>query len=176
MEDYSVPVSEGERLALKALEEAGISFVYIAHPEAATMELCRGIGAGFGAAHCKNLFLTNKRGNDFHLLLMAPDKPYRTSEVSRKLGVTRMSFGTPEQLKAVLGAEPGSVSIMGLAFPNAEKAYSEGRLHIVIDEELLFRERICVHPNHCSASLVIKTEDIFTLLNSLGMEAGIIRV
>lgn len=169
-------VCEGERRALEALRAAGIEYRYIAHPQADTMELCRGIGMEFGAEHCKNLFLTNKRGDDFRLLLIHPDKPFRTSEVSRSLGVTRMSFASAEQLRAVMGLEAGSVTVMGLVNPSAKKAYSEGRLHIVIDEDLLKRERICVHPCHSGASLVIKTKDLLKLLSYLNMDAETLKI
>ncbi|MBR3487054.1 MAG: prolyl-tRNA synthetase associated domain-containing protein [Clostridia bacterium] len=173
MEDSVV---SAERPALEALENAGIDYIRISHPQAVTMELCRGIGAEFGAAHCKNLFLTNKRGDDFRLLLMDPEKPFRTSEVSRALGVTRMSFASEESLGRVMGLVPGAVTVMGLVNASAKKAYEEGRLHIVIDEDLFKRERICVHPNHSGASLVLKTEDLPKLIRSLGYEAKVIRI
>ncbi len=163
-------LSPMERGPEEALEKAGIGFIRLAHPEADTMEKCRGIGEEYGARHCKNLFLANKHGTNFFLLLMDPDKPYRTSEVSRKLGSTRLSFGTPEQLYAVLGLGPGSVSVMGLVNECARKAYDEGRLHIAIDGALLSRERICVHPNTGEATLVLATKDLIRFLESGGFE------
>lgn len=161
-------LSPEETAPIAALDALGIEYVRVSHPAASTMELCRGIGEAYGARHCKNLFLTNRSGNNFHLLLMDGDKPYRTSEVSKKLGVSRLSFGTAEQLESVLGLAPGSVSVMGLVNACAKKTYAEGALHIAIDSELLKRERICVHPNVNTATLVLRTEDLLRFLNELG--------
>ncbi len=154
---------------IEALKNAGIDFVRLTHPEASTMELCRGIGAEYGAEHCKNLFLANKHGTRFFLLLMEADKPYKTSEVSRRLGSTRLSFGTPEQLLNVLGLTGGKVSVMGMVNKCALEAYREGKLSVAIDRDLFKKERICVHPNTGTASLVIRTSDIERFLGFLGV-------
>lgn len=174
MKEEMIPVCELG--AIRALADAGVEFIRLTHPAADTMELCRGIGAEYGASHCKNLFLVNKRGDRFCLLLMAPDKPFRTSEVSKALGVTRMSFASPDQLKEVLGLEPGCVSVMGLVNECAKKAYAEGRLFIAIDEELLSREHICVHPNTDKATLVIETKGLIRLLEHLGLDHSVIGI
>lgn len=162
-------MEEKERKAIAALDQAGVPYVRIAHPAASTMELCRGIGEEYGAAHCKNLFLTNKRGTLFYLLLMDPDKPFRTSEVSRKLGVTRMSFGGPEMLREIMGLEQGSVTVLGLVNDCAKEAYREGRLRVAVDSSLFEREKLCVHPNTNTASLVIASADIKRFLDTLGI-------
>lgn len=161
---------------MAALAEAGVNCIMLTHPAANTMELCRGIGGEYGARHCKNLFLTNKRGSEFRLLLMHPDKPFRTSEVSKALGVTRMSFASNEQLQEVLGLEPGCVSVMGLVNECAKRAYADGRLFVAIDEDILKWKRICVHPNTDEATLVIETSGLLRLLEHLGAEYSVLRI
>ncbi|MBO4562982.1 MAG: prolyl-tRNA synthetase associated domain-containing protein [Clostridia bacterium] len=169
-------MAAGIESALEALRSIGAEFVFLCHPEADTMEKCMGIGLGYGARHCKNLFLKNKRGTDFRLLLMDPDKPYRTSEVSRALGVTRMSFGTEEELFNVLGLKQGSVSVMALANPCAREAIGNGSLHVVVDSSLLEWERICVHPYTSLATLVVKTADLVRFIESTGVDLAVIPV
>ena len=167
---------EGEHKAIEAVERIGAKYVRLTHPAASTMELCCGIGEEYGARHCKNLFLTNKSGKSFFLLLMDPDKPYRTSEVSRKLGSSRLSFGTAEQLHAVLGLEPGSVSVMGIVNDPAREAYARGALHIAVDTALLKNERICVHPNTNLSTLVMRTEDVLRFIEANGFEYTAVEV
>lgn len=162
-------LSAAEEFVLRELDGAGTEYVRLTHAAAETMELCRGIGAEYGAAHCKNLLLTDKHGRRFFLLMMEPEKPYRTSEVSRKLGSTRLSFASEEQLMSVLGLTPGSVSVLGLLNPCARAAYREGRLALAVDGELLKRERICVHPNINTATLVMNTGELFDLLQKEGI-------
>lgn len=156
------------------LEARAIPYALLRHAPASTMELCEGIGAELGARHCKNLFLSNKHGTNFFLFLMDPDKPYRTSVVSRLLGSTRLNFGSDEQLGSVLGARRGSVSIMALTGPKARRAYEEGRLHIAIDSSLLKNERICVHPNDDTATLVLRTQDLLGFVSGMGYEYSVI--
>lgn len=169
MENTANAPTPEELRVLTALDEAGVGYVRLTHPEASTMELCRGIGEEYGAEHCKNLFLTNKRGTRFYLLLMDAAKPYRTSEVSRKLGSTRLSFGTEEQLESVLGLRQGSVSALGMINPCARSAYEAGVLGVAIDSDLLKRERICVHPNINTSTLVLYTRDLVGFLEKSGI-------
>ncbi len=174
--DTALDMTPTEAAAAHALEAAGISYIRLTHAPASTMELCRGIGAEHGAEHCKNLLLANKHGTAFYLLLMCPDKPYRTSEVSRRLGSTRLSFATEAQLESVLGLRGGSVSVMGLANPCAKEACRAGRLRVAIDRDLMSRERICVHPNENTESYVINTADIERFLNFSGIQYTLIEV
>ena len=158
------------------LDAEGIEYRLIRHAPAYTMELCGGIGAEYGARHCKNLFLANKHGTGFFLLLMDPDKPYRTSEVSRLLGSTRLSFASAEQLESVLGAKQGSVSIMALTGERALRSYSEGILHVAIDASLLKNELICVHPNTDTATLVLRTGDMLGFVSRMGFEYSVLEM
>jgi len=169
-------ITQEEQNVLEALDSYGIRYVRLTHPAAVTMELCRGIGASFGASHCKNLLLTNRSGKSFHLLLMEADKPYRTADVSRRLGVSRLSFASADQLKEVMGLSPGCVSVMGLLNDCARSAYKNGFLHVAIDADLLKRQKLCVHPNVSTATLVMDVGDILRLLSSIGVEYSVTEV
>ena len=124
--------------------------------------------AELNAEHCKNLFLTNRSGNRFWLLMMDAHKPYRTADVSKKLGSSRLSFASAEQLREVMGLEQGSVTVLGLVNESAKRAVSNGGLSVAIDSGLLERENICVHPNVSSRTLVLKTRDVIRFLDAIG--------
>ena len=161
---------------LEELDAAGVGYVLIKHEALATMELCRGVGAEYGAQHCKNLFLASRNGKRFCLLLMDADKPFRTGEVSGKLGLPRMGFGTEEQLEAVLGLKQGSVSALGLLNRQAENAYRGGALKLAVDARVRSRKKICVHPNENTATLVMDTDELFGFLASRGFVFEIVTV
>ena len=72
------------------------------------MKDCALIGAARGARHFKNLFLTNRQGNAFYLLMPGVKKRFRPAKVSRLLGVSRLSFASPEKLLEKLGSLPGA--------------------------------------------------------------------
>ena len=169
-------IFEAERKPLAMLEEAGVSYIRLTHTAADTMELCRGIGEEYGARHPKNLFLANKHGTEFFLLMMDAEKPYRTSVVSKLLGSTRLSFGSPEQLDAVMGLRQGSVSVLGFVNECAMEAYRAGKLHLVFDGEVISMERILVHPNDNRVSLVVETAGLKRFLESLGIAYSVIDI
>ena len=41
---------------------------------------------------CKNLFLCNRQKTNFYLLVMPGDKPFKTKELSKQMGISRLSF------------------------------------------------------------------------------------
>lgn len=155
---------ERELLAEKALAELNIPFVRYEHEAARTMEDCEDIGKDIGACHMKNLFLTNRQGTDFYLVLMDGHKSFRTAEVSKKLSVARLSFAMPEQLKVILNLEPGAVTALGLLFDEAR------RVTVVLDEDVLSYPYVCLHPCVSTASLAIKPGDLLRFLASRGNE------
>ena len=157
-------INEKEKPVLAFLDELGIEYTRLEHPAAATMDDCRFIGVETGAKHCKNLFLTNRQGTEFFLIMIGIDKRFRTASVSKQLGVARLSFTTPEQLETILGLTQGSVSVTGLI------SDTERKVHVAIDGDVLNEEKILIHPNINTASLVVRTVDVVKLLNTLGYD------
>lgn len=146
----------------RALNELNIEYERFEHPKALTMEDCESIGSEVGAVHFKNLFLCNRQGTDFYMLLLRADKKFRTAEVSKQLGVSRLSFTTPEQLKEKLGLLPGAVTPMSLLCDEQHK------ITVVVDKDLLNLEKVCVHPMVSSASVAIMGKDLFRFLDWCG--------
>lgn len=146
----------------KALDALNIPYERMEHDEARTMKALEEVDAAAGAEHCKNLFLCNRQMTDFYLLLLGGAKKFRTAEVSKQLGVARLSFGSPEKLNEYLGLEPGSVTPMGLIND------SERRVTVLIDRDLRDAQRIMVHPNVCTASICISGKDLFRFLAARG--------
>ena len=98
------------------------------------------------------------------VLMLGSSKKFRTASVSKQLGVARLSFTTAEQLENILGLTQGSVTVTGLLNDTTHC------VHVAIDRDLLNEERILIHPNINTASLVVKTSDILRFLDLLGYE------
>ncbi len=145
-----------------ALDKLDIPYERFVHGPAMTMADCTVFDAGKNAAHCKNLFLTNRQGTRFYLMLVVGDKPFQTKRISRALGVSRLSFGTPEQLKHALGLTPGAVTPMGLINDLGHE------VHVLLDRDVANWERVIVHPNVNTASILLKTEDLLRFLQQRG--------
>ena len=158
--------SDTENRAYDLLDRLGIEYTRADHSPADTMEICADISLRLGVSICKNLFLTNRQQTDFYLLLMPPDKPFKTKFLSKELGVSRLSFGSADQMEALLGVHPGSVSVLGLMND------TDGKVRLVIDSDLLKEEHFGCHPCVNTSSVKLLTRDVTeTLLPALGREA-----
>lgn len=145
---------EKELLTYDLLEELNIPFQRTDHAPADTMEVCSGIDQVLGVHICKNLFLTNRQKTKFYLLLMPGDKPFKTKDLSKQLGVARLSFGSGEDMERLLGVTPGSVSVLGL------RCDTQGEVQLVIDEDVLKEPFFGCHPCINTSSLKMQTADI----------------
>ena len=146
------------------LDGLGVTYHRVDHEPAMTMAVCEEIDKALGATICKNLFLANRQGTAFYLLLMPGDKPFRTKELSSQIGTSRLSFATPEHMARFLGVTPGSVTVLGLMNDQ------EHAITLLIDKDLLQHEHIGCHPCVNTATLALRTEDVLdTLLPSLGI-------
>ena len=139
---------EAAKPALEKLDELGIKYYYYEHPLAKTMEDCEGIGADVGAKHFKNIYACDHTETNFFIIIIRADKKFRTSEVSRKLGVSRLSFAPEACLPALLETQSGSLSPLGLWFDR------EGRITLVFDREVRREGKIAFHPCDNTATVV----------------------
>ena len=151
---------------LAALGALGIPYELLEHAPVHTMEDCKAAEEALGGVMPKNLFLTPRNHASHHLLIARAEAPFRTSRISRQLGVSRLSFATEEELMDMLRTLPGAISPMGLLFDGEKK------VHLAIDHALRGEERLLFHPCVNTATLAISGADFFgRLLPALGHEA-----
>lgn len=148
-----------------ALNAQGIAYERFAHEAAMTMRDCEAYDQGRAAAHCKNLFLTNRQGTQFYILLIVGDKSFKTKYISKQLNVSRLSFATAEQLHEKLKLSPGAVTPMGLIHDVSRE------ITLLIDRDITAWEEIIVHPNVNTASIILKTKALLEFLRTLGYSA-----
>ncbi len=155
---------------LNFLDKIGIQYDRIEHPAAATMHDCAVVDEGIDAEHCKNLFLTNRQQTEFYLVLLGARKKFRTASVSKQLGTARLSFAGAELLEQLLGLTQGSVTVTGLLND------TNHIVRVAIDSDLLREDKILIHPNVNTSSLIVKSSDIVRLLDELGYSFDTIEV
>ncbi len=136
------------------LDSLGIEYYRIDHDPVLKMEACAEIDKALGATICKNLFLTNRAGTQFYLLMMRADKHFKTSEVSAQVGSSRLCFASEEKLLELLDLTPGSVSILGLVNDKDKK------VKLLVDADVLAGEYFGCHPCINTTSLRIKTSEL----------------
>jgi len=134
------------------LDKLEIPYQRVDHPAAMTMEACAEIDKVLQAPTCKNLLLCNRQCTEFYLLLMPGDKPFKTKELSRQIGSSRLSFAGAEYMEEFLDITPGSLSVLGLMNDKGN------RVSLLIDEELLSDSLIGMHPCINTSSLRMPTQ------------------
>lgn len=159
-----------EQKCYDMLDRLGVEYAGVDHEHADTIEVCHEIESTLGAKICKNLFLTNRQQTEFYLLLMPGDKPFKTKLLSKQIGTARLSFASSEHMQELLDITPGSVSVLGLMNDG-------GRVHLVIDSDLLKDEFIGCHPCINTSTLRIRTADILEkLLPAVGHEYAVVEL
>ena len=136
------------------LDSLDIEYFRTDHEEANTMEVCNDIDKILDTLICKNLFLCNRTKTEFYLLMMPGDKPFKTKDITKQIGCSRLSFGDSEHMQQFLDIKPGAVSIMGLMNDK------DNHIQLLIDKPVLEGEYIGCHPCVSTSSLKIKTQDI----------------
>ena len=145
------------------LDSLGIPYQRIDHEAAMTMEACAAIDTALEATMCKNLFLCNRQCTDFYLLMLPGDKVFKTKELSKQLGCSRLSFGDGCYMEQYLDITPGSLSVLGLMND------MDHRVQLLIDEDLLSGIYIGVHPCVNTASLRLRMDDLMnTIIPAMG--------
>ena len=153
------------------LDALGVDYQRIDHEPANTMEACAAIDACLKATICKNLLLCNRQETVFYLLLIPGWKVFKTSELSKKIGSSRLSFAKPEYMAEFLDITPGSVSILGLMNDK------EHHVNLLIDEDVLKGEFIGMHPCINTSSLRIKTADLMEkIIPAMGHAPALVRL
>lgn len=136
---------------LERFRELAIPCEVHEHAPAHSMEDCLALPyAAPDVTFCKNILLCNRQMTDFYLLVMPPEKVFRTSEVSKKLGSSRLSFAPNECLPDMLGLESGSLSPLALWFDEGKK------VKLAIDREVQKEGRIAFHPCDNTATVIFE--------------------
>ena len=165
--------SEREIRAYAFLDGLGISFDRTDHPDqpATTMEICADVDAVLNVHICKNLFLCNRQQTNFYLLVMPGDKPFKTKELSKQMGVSRLSFAKEDDMERFLDIHPGSVSVLGLMNDR------EHKVKLVIDEDVLKEAYFGCHPCENTSSVRFATRDLTDkILPSLDIQSIIVHL
>ena len=147
------------------LERLGVPFERVDHDAVGTIEGCAEIEKLLDIEICKNLFLRNSKGDQYYLLMLPGGKHLVTKDLAKKIGSTRLSFGTPEKMEEYLDITPGSVSVLGLMNDH------ENNIQFLVDNDIKKWEYFGCHPCINTSSLKIKTTDLFSkILPAVGHE------
>lgn len=141
---------------LQRLDALAVPHQVYPHAAAFTMEDCLALPfAGPDVTICKNILLCNRQQTAFYLYVTLAGKPFRTADVSKLLGVSRLSFAPEGCLEEMLQLRSGSLNPMGLWFDEAH------RIAFVVDTAICRTPRIAFHPCDNTATVVFAQEDFW---------------
>ena len=155
---------ESEARVYEVLNKLGIPFTRHEHPPVFTVEQANLHWEGLSGAHCKNLFLRNKKGRRHYLVILLTTKQADLKRLTAKLNEDRLSFGSAERLQKYLGLTPGSVSPFGLINDRQKEVV------VIVDQDLKGASRVNFHPNINTVTLGIGTVDFERFLAWTGNE------
>lgn len=148
------------------LERLDVPFERVDHDAVGTIEGCAEIEKLLDIEICKNLFLRNSKGDQYYLLMLPGGKHLVTKDLAKKIGSTRLSFGTHEKMEEYLDITPGSVSVLGLMNDHGNN------IRLLVDNDIKKWEYFGCHPCINTSSLKIKTTDLFSkILPAVGHES-----
>jgi Ala-tRNA(Pro) deacylase len=153
---------ESSDTLLARLAAASIETRTTQHPPVFNVAESRCLRGKLPGGHSKNLFLKAKSGA-FLLAVLEEERQVSVNALARAVGLGRVSFGSAEELRALLGVEPGSVTPFGLV--NA----APGSIRVVFDRQLIQGfEWVNFHPLVNTATTAIRPADLLRFLEGLG--------
>jgi Ala-tRNA(Pro) deacylase len=162
------PLTPQQLFALFA--ELGIAAETVAHEAVFTVAESEDIKARIPGAHSKNLFVKDKKGR-FFLVSAKSDTPIDLKRLHEAIGASgRVSFGSAEQLRALLGVEPGSVTAFAVANDR------DGQVGMILDAALMEHERVNFHPLVNTMTTGVSREDLVRFLERTGHPPRILRL
>ena len=145
--------TEPEKKVYEILKNLDISYHKYEHPPVYTVAQAEKHWQNIPGAHCKNLFLRNKKGSRHYLVIMKASKQADLRKLAKKLEEDRLSFGSPKRLQRYLGLEPGAVSPFGLINDRNKE------VEVIIDSDLKQAAQLNFHPNVNTATIGLKFLD-----------------
>jgi Ala-tRNA(Pro) deacylase len=157
-----MPASPQDLLA--HLAALGVDTETVDHPPLFTVEDSRTLRGEIPGRHTKNLFVKDKKGRLF-LLVLGEETMVDLKRVHEKIGGQgRVSFGSADLLDEVWGVRPGAVTPFGAINDKA------ARVSVVLDQAMMRHERLNFHPLVNTRTTGLRSADLIKFLRATGHE------
>ena len=152
------------------LGRLGIATSTVEHPPLFTVAESAALRGDIPGGHAKNLFVRDKKGRLF-LLVLGEDTPMELRYAHERIGARgRLSFVPAELLEAVWGVRPGAVTPFGaINDPGA-------RVTVVLDADMMAAGRLNFHPLVNTRTTTLASADLDTFLRATGHDPVIVRL
>ena len=156
------PMSATSPEALFAyLDRLGIPHSSVSHPPLFTVDESQSLRGQIPGGHNKNLFLKDRFGA-LYLVVLLEDARINLKTLPGILDCGRISFGSADLLREVLGVEPGSVT------PFALINDKDHRVTPVLDATMMQHDILNYHPLVNTMTTSIARDDLLRFIQSTG--------
>lgn len=165
-------MDKGEEKLNTLLDELGIEYKTTRHRALFKVEDASAEERNLDGAHCKSLFLKDKKGH-FLLVVMMGYKKLNMKALSdvAALKIGRLSFATTDNLYQMLRLIPGAVTPFGLINLAAN---SQINFTLVLDKEMMEHDMLNYHPLHNEATTSLSAVSFLKFLAHLGHDPLVI--
>jgi len=143
------------------LDQLGIAHRTVEHPPVFTVEEAKALRGNLPGHHIKNLFLRNKK-EEMWLVVALEDRAIDLKRLGEALGAGRLSFGSADRLKRILGVEPGSVTPLSLVNDEARA------VQLVLDRGVADGGPVNAHPLVNTMTTALAPADLLRFFEATG--------
>lgn len=118
----------------------------------------------------KNLFLRDRKGRRFYLLVMDEHKQADLAKIAEQVQENRLAFASEDNLQKYLGVDVGCVTPFGLVHD------TEKTVQVLLDAEIKKDELLGFHPMVNDATECITYDDFLRFLKHTGHDPKEIKV
>lgn len=148
-----------------ALDRHGVMYEFEEHPAVMTIDECRLHQVDGKGMVLKNLFLRDRGGTRTFMFCCHGHKRADLKKLAQNLGVSKLTFASPEHLLSCTGLTPGAVSPLGLIFDTTRQ------VTLAFDSDLYgLTDKIGVHPGENTATVFLKFDALVRFLEEIGAE------
>jgi Ala-tRNA(Pro) deacylase len=151
------------------LNHHNIRYQQFDHPAVYTCEEAEKLCPDMPGQSIKNLFLRDKGGERYFLIVVSKNKKVDLKELGRTINVSKLSFASPEHLQKYLGVKPGAVSLLGVVND------SQNNVEVIIDQEI-WKQPLQCHPLVNTATLVMPFEGIEHFLKETNHDPKVMNI
>ncbi|NQU72650.1 MAG: prolyl-tRNA synthetase associated domain-containing protein [Rhodospirillales bacterium] len=159
------PATQDRLFAL--LAELGIETTTHRHRPVFTVEESRDLRGLMPGAHCKSLFLKDKK-SVLWLVVALEDRKLDLKALGAIIGSARLSFASPDRLMEYLGVIPGSVTPFALINDR------ERHVRVILDADIIAADIANFHPLSNDATTAIPPGGLLRFISHCGHEPQIV--
>lgn len=153
------------------LKAKGIWHEITEHKAVYNMAELADVALPYPEADAKNLFVRDDKKKNYYVITVKADKRVDLKEFRRKNNTRPLSFASEADLLGLLKLTPGAVTPLGLLNDDLKK------VTLFLDAKFLDPPGLIgVHPNSNTATVLLKTRDLLSIIREHGSRVEIVEI